>query len=261
MQPILNLLQPFIILIQPILDLLMIILEPLLQIINMILPPLTDLITILINSALKPLQDAFNNVANVLSRVFKSAFETVMKIVENVKGVFQGIIDFIKNVFTGNWEGAWNAVKDIFKNIADGLGNIFKAPINFIIGLINGFIDGLNHIKIPDWVPGVGGFGINIPKIPKLKVGMDYVPEDDFPAILHKGEAVLTKEENEEYRKNLSNPVQIEKSKNDEELKKLIRQLPELIKDAVKQVSGKVILNEEKIGSFVIDTVAKEVFN
>ena len=33
---------------------------------------------------------------------------------------------------------------------------------------------------------------------------MDYVPEDDFPAILHKGEAVLTKEENSEYRQTKS---------------------------------------------------------
>lgn len=98
--------------------------------------------------------------------------------------------------------GAWENVKNIFSNIANGLGNIFKAPINFIIGAINGFIRGLNKIKIPDWVPGVGGKGFHINEIPKLKVGIDYVPEDNYPAILHKGERVLTKEENAEYMKN-----------------------------------------------------------
>ena len=28
----------------------------------------------------------------------------------------KNIIDFIKNVFTGNWKGAWENVKNIFKN-------------------------------------------------------------------------------------------------------------------------------------------------
>lgn len=98
--------------------------------------------------------------------------------------------------------GAWDNVKNIFSNIASGLGNIFKSPINFIIGAINGFIRGLNKIKIPDWVPGIGGKGFHINEIPKLKVGIDYVPEDNYPAILHKGERVLTKEENAEFMKN-----------------------------------------------------------
>ena len=40
-----------------------------------------------------------------------------------------------------------------------------------MIGLINGFIKGLNKIQVPDWVPGVGGKGINIPEIPMLADG------------------------------------------------------------------------------------------
>lgn len=82
----------------------------------------------------------------------------------------------------------------------EAIGSIFKFPINTLIDLINKFIGGLNKLKIPDWVPNVGGKGINLPKIPKLKVGMDYVPSDDFPALLHKGEAVLTAEENAAYQ-------------------------------------------------------------
>src|SRR5699024_9792461 len=82
-----------------------------------------------------------------------------------------GIIDFITGVFSGNWEKAWNGVKDIFSNIVSGLGNIIKAPINFIIDTINGLIRGLNNVKVPDWVPGIRGKGINIPQIPKLAKG------------------------------------------------------------------------------------------
>lgn len=206
LQPILSLLQPLINLLQPIIDLFMTLIQPLLELINTVLPPIISLFSEIINFILPPLQTALSMVAEVLGGAFKAAFDAIQPILDNVIGIFKNIIDFIKNVFTGNWQGAWENIKNIFKNIAEGLGNIFKAPINFIIGIINGFIRALNHIKIPDWVPGIGGFGINIPEIPKLKVGIDSVPEDDFPALLHKGERVLTKEENAEYNKNLGKP-------------------------------------------------------
>jgi hypothetical protein len=37
--------------------------------------------------------------------------------------------------------------------------------------------------------------GFRLAEIPRLRVGMDYVPSDDFPALLHEGESVLTKQE------------------------------------------------------------------
>ncbi len=58
----------------------------------------------------------------------------------------------------------------------------------------------MNKIKVPDWVPVVGGKGITLKEIPKLRVGMEYVPSDEFPALLHKGEAVLTAQENALYQ-------------------------------------------------------------
>ena len=199
-QALLPILQPLIELLQPIINLFMTLLQPLIELINMILPPLITLFSNIIQLILPELQSRLSIVANILGGAFSSALSSIKTHVELVKNTFQNIIDFIRNIFTGNWSAAWQNIKNIFSNIVSGLGNIFKAPLNFIIGGINGFIRGLNNLKIPDWVPGVGGLSLNIPTIPKLKVGMDYVPEDDFPALLHKGEAVLTKEENMEYR-------------------------------------------------------------
>lgn len=92
-------------------------------------------------------------------------FSTVKSVWDMIKGIFNGIIKFVSGVFTSNWKKAWQGVKDIFSSIIKGLANIFKAPINAIISGINTFIGGLNKIKIPNWVPGVGGKGISIPKI------------------------------------------------------------------------------------------------
>ena len=194
-------------LIESVLPILTSLLGPLINLFSELLTPILSLI----QQALQPLMDAFlflmdnvispfiSLVTGLLVPAFSGALDGMLKTAKNnignITNIFRNIIDFIKNVFTGNWKAAWENVKDIFKSIVDGLGNIFKAPLNFIIDGINGFLGGLNNIKIPDWVPGVGGKGFNIPKIPRLKVGMDYVPSDFFPAFLDEGEWVLTKEE------------------------------------------------------------------
>lgn len=120
------------------------------------------------NSMLKPLVDF------IVGRFIKS-FEkwgsSIKSIIGNVKKVFSGIVDFITGVFTLNWRKAWDGVKKIFSGIFEGIFNIAKKPINGIIGMINKLIRGLNKIKFPNWVPKIGGKGINIPEIPKLARG------------------------------------------------------------------------------------------
>lgn len=198
-QPLLPLLQPIFQLLQPFIDVLMALLVPLIDLINMILPPIINLLTMIINAILPPLQAALNVTASILTNVFGNAFKALQPIINNLKNILSGIISFITGVFTGNWRKAWDGIKQIFSNIISGLANIFKVPINFIIDGINLFIKGLNKLKIPDWVPVVGGKGLNISLLKKLRVGMEYVPYDEMPALLHKGERVLTADENKEY--------------------------------------------------------------
>ena len=208
LSPLLPILQPLLDLLQPFIDLLTSLISPLLEILNYILTPITKLLSRLTNLILPPLQTALEITSGIITSVLGGALNLIKNQISLVIDSFKNIIDFIKNVFTGNWKDAWENVKNIFKNIATSLGNIFKAPINFIIDLLNSFIKGLNKIKIPKWVPGGGGKGINIPLIKKLRVGMEYVPYDEMPAILHKGEAVLKKEDAEKYRNSeKQNPI------------------------------------------------------
>lgn len=180
----------------PLLDLFSQLLNPIVSLIGTALTPLIEIFTLLINTAIQPLIAV---VQNFLVPIFTSALgglaDTVSSVIGNITNIFRDIVDFVRNVFTGNWGAAWQNVVDIFENIVSAIGEIFKAPINFLIDGINGFINSVNKIKIPDWVPKIGGKGFNIPNIPRLKIGMDYVPSDMFPAYLDKGEWVLTKEE------------------------------------------------------------------
>ena len=82
-----------------------------------------------------------------------------------LKKILDGVIDFVRGVFTGDWERAWNGVKQIFAGIFDGLAMILKAPLNAVIGLINGAISGINWvIKSVNKIPGVG----DVPTIGKI---------------------------------------------------------------------------------------------
>lgn len=113
----------------------------------------------------------FNFISGYLGSVFGGIVQNFNNFFNAGKRVFNGFIDFITGIFTGNWEQAWNGVVNIFGGIFDGIVAIAKAPLNLLIGLINGVIGGLNHIKLPKWVPGIGGKGINIPQIPYLATG------------------------------------------------------------------------------------------
>lgn len=127
-------------------------------------------------------QPILNFIDKTFVKGFKLGFETLGKIVDNfktnvdkaisgVKKIFEGIVTFVKGVFTRDWSTAWRGVVQVFETIVSGLANIFKYPLNLIIDGINLFLRGLNKVKVPDWVPGVGGKGFNIPEIPRLATG------------------------------------------------------------------------------------------
>ena len=120
---------------------------------------------------LDKLSPAFSFIGSLVSGVMGTIIAVISDVVRGVLRVFGGLIDFIVGVFTGNWRKAWQGVQDIFRGLIDALAGIFKAPINFIIDGINAFINGLNKIKIPDWVPAVGGKGFHIEPLQKLARG------------------------------------------------------------------------------------------
>ena len=144
------------------------------------------------------IKNAFNVVVNgiknglqVLANFFSSVFG-------GIKSVAQGAWNFIGNGF----KLAGNGIKSVFGGVKTALGNAFgsigglvKSPVNGVTKGVNGVIKTLNKMKVPDWVPGIGGKGINIPLIPQLATGTNYVPKDML-AQIHQGEAIIPKKFN-----------------------------------------------------------------
>lgn len=82
-------------------------------------------------------------ILNTLGAVFEAVFDTIVWVVVGAVGIIADVlftvtlvasdlISFIQNVFTGNWEGAWNNIKDIFTHIFEGIKNVFSDVINFL---------------------------------------------------------------------------------------------------------------------------------
>lgn len=234
---------------KPILDLVIALLVPIIDIISQALQPLIEIIGILISTALKPLSWIIQVVSEAFGTYLKNMLQVVQDIIGKITGIFQGIVTFLKGVFTGNFEMIFKGLRDIVKNYFGGIVEAVKLPINAMISLLNGFISGLNKIQIPDWVPAVGGKGLNIPSIPLLEKG----------GILEKGqvgllegngaEAVVPLENNKRWISSLANEMQVQgiAGEKDTESASLISVLIQTIEQKIEDKSEIIIEVLERI--------------
>ena len=111
-------------------------------------------------------------ISSLLARI-GSVVDYISTYIGMVADVLSGIIDFIAGVFTGDWERAWEGVKEIFSSIWEGIKRLAKSAINALANVVNGIIRGLNKIHLPNWeiLGSLAGKGINIPLIPRLEKG------------------------------------------------------------------------------------------
>lgn len=98
---------------------------------------------------------------------------------DKIKEAASSAIEWIVNAWgsLADWmnERVVQPIVEFFRTAFESLAGIVKAPINAVVAIINGAIDGINSIgfDIPDWVPVVGGkeFSLNIPKLPTFATG------------------------------------------------------------------------------------------
>lgn len=116
----------------------------------------------------------WNNFGDIIVSKIKNVWDTVAGVFRGASQVLQGIFQTLTGLLTGNWSKCWEGIKNIVSGVWDSITSFVKGGVNSIISAINVFIRGINKIKIPDWVPGVGGLGFNIGEIPMLAKGTDY---------------------------------------------------------------------------------------
>ena len=156
-----------------------------------------------------------NSVRDAFTRMANWVKEKAGNIVEFVKGIPGKIGDIggkIWGKLKGGWNEVWTWVKgkgsdlvDWFKKIPSRLGDFagglvaaitgpFKSAWNSVARAINAIPD----IKIPGWVPGVGGRSFGLPEMPILAGGgrvRGSGDNDSILALLTPGEAVLNQQQ------------------------------------------------------------------
>lgn len=129
----------------------------------------------LLLSAAEIVVQIVSGIADNLFALGKSAGEIITTIVEGIGEMWGSLVGVGSQVVTKIREGissAWQGLKNWFKGIWDGL----FGGLNVNVG-----------------VSGSGG--------KSAASGLDYVPRNNFPAMLHEGEAVLTASEAKAWRK------------------------------------------------------------
>lgn len=101
-----------------------------------------------------------------------------------ITGIFRAVGNFIASIFRNAWNGIksiWEGVTGFFRNVINGISGAFggvvnvitspfKSAFNAIARLWNNSIGKLSFTA-PDWVPGFGGKGFSMPKLPELAKG------------------------------------------------------------------------------------------
>lgn len=142
------------------------------------------------NGKLKPL---ITGIKAIVTAVFGNIKQTVGNVIDDIKTIFSGLIKFISGIFSGDFDKAWEGIKDIFKGIWNTIIDLLNGAINIIIKGLNWLIKQMNKISfdVPSWVPYVGGksIGVNISYIsenvlPHLAKGAVIPANDEFLAVL-----------------------------------------------------------------------------
>lgn len=219
------------------------------EVITGIFAPIGDLITMLVEAMINALAAIGEGIVNLflwikdkiawlwdkIIGVFSGLWSTITRIFSNIwnniTGFFQGLWesitglwDKVKTGFSERFTAMLNSFKDTIASIAEKIKGFFAKPFELMSDAIAGAKE--KALDFARKIPGMKYIIGEKENIGTAKAtingshanGLNYVPFDGYIAELHKGERVLTKDENESIfgslRNRLQNATQSSKSEN-----------------------------------------------
>lgn len=195
-------------LIPTIVDVVLQIVMTLVENVNLLVDAAVDLISALAEGLIAALPILIAQAPTIISRLVQeliaaapqlllSAAEIVVQIVsgiaDNLFALGKSAGEIITTIAEGigeMWGSLVGVGSQVVAKIREGISNAWQGLKNWFKGLWDGLFGGLN---VNVGVSGSGG--------KSAASGLDYVPRNNFPALLHEGEAVLTASEADAWRK------------------------------------------------------------
>ena len=103
---------------------------------------LVPLINWIVENVVPVLSPIFETIGNL----FMTAFGIISDVLGGIWDALGGLIDFIVGVFTGDWEKAWNGIKEIFSGIWDAIKGVFEGIWNAIKDVVSGAINTIKNL-------------------------------------------------------------------------------------------------------------------
>ena len=140
------------------------------------------------------LDDDLNSALSKITDIVNSADVTFNDIALSFETSFNKINDFFNSSFIPEWHSIWD---DIYSHTDKSVSEINKS----ITEACNNISTLMSMQKnVASAYPANNQVSENNTSIPKFSTGLAYVPKDDYKAVLHRGEAVLTSYEADLYR-------------------------------------------------------------
>lgn len=118
-----------------------------------------DAVTAIWENALQPFvtwftETAYPIISEVLSVIIDIIFDLGAGIASVISGIMtslSGIMDFITGVFTGDWELAWEGIKDFFGGIWDAIYGLLDGIIQAIYTLVVSIMTAVKDFFVQKW--------------------------------------------------------------------------------------------------------------
>lgn len=110
---------------------------------------------------------ALKLIASVISAVLGPVLDMFVGLLSNVIQVLRGVIEFVVGIFAGDWETAWNGIKDIVAGTFGAIWAVLEGGVKVIWGIVQGLVEGIvdffawlmdvlvGHSIIPDMVNAI----------------------------------------------------------------------------------------------------------